>query len=1140
MRPFILITGMHRSGTSFLSRSLNLAGVHLGNLKSLTSNEWQFNDDNLKGHWENKKFLELGNKTLSNNNGSWHEVPEHIQIDENLGNEITTHCTNLINHPSLTAGFKDPRIILNLDSWLPYLPKDIVIIGIFRHPLKVAQSLKKRDNFSYEKSLALWKIYNEKLLSILEKHSGFLIDFDWPKAKLLLELNLILNKIGLITNPAFSEWYSKELLHSDKTYDTSYKLPDDLSNLYTKLKNTSKKNTIVTVPRISYSKDELQNIFHGLFDDLTNQGKYFKKINDENLQKISTLQNSAKNPLKYLLKIYNSRPDLMKTFPEAAEGNLKTILNWAAVVEDHLIGSSEEKEIILHNREWYKNNLEKIYYQETTSKLTTEKQQQDSQISKLTTEKQQQDEFVTRLEKEKKELTSNVSVAHKVVEQKENENYLLQEEISTIKQSISWGLFLKVQKFLTFVFPPNTRRGTSLSLILLFLKYSRTYGITTATKMALSFMKNGRYVVPTPSIPIKSWKDSTVFNDVEINSMKKEITEFKIKPKISIIMPVFNVDKKWLVLAIDSVRNQIYENWELCIVDDASTTRHIKPILIDYEKKDTRIKVKFLEENKNISGASNEALSLVTGEYTGLLDHDDEISINALYDVVKSINQNPSVQIIYSDENHISITGERIDPFFKPDYSPDLLMTCHYMVHFMIYSTSLLKRLNGFRAGFDGAQDYDLVLRAVEKTDEIHHIPKLLYGWRNIPTSTASGSGAKPYAQIAAQKALEEALKRRKINGTPEYLQKLGYFKINYNIVGKPLVSIIITTRDRPDLLSRLLSSIEKKSTYDNYEIIIVDHLGEKKETKEFLKSLKHKVIRYEKEFNISNLFNFAEEHANGEYLLTMNDDLEVISENWIEAMLGPCQRDEVAIVGAQLIYPDTSAQGQIKSQTIQHAGVTLGVGGVAGHAFRHIPYIHNGYFALNKTIRNYSAVTGACMLVKRNVYKKVNGYDPVLKVAYNDIDFCLRVRKEGYLVVYTPYAKLYHYEGASRGIMQPTDNTQTFVNRWKNELLKRDPYYNVNLSLLREDFTFSYFGIPVEETPLALLLEIYATRPDLQRSFPEVSKGRYENLIQWAATFGISSQKYRLPNDPTSHILFLYKFWYKENSEIKDTDIKQ
>jgi GT2 family glycosyltransferase len=457
----------------------------------------------------------------------------------------------------------------------------------------------------------------------------------------------------------------------------------------------------------------------------------------------------------------------------------------------------------------------------------------------------------------------------------------------------------------------------------------------------------------------------------------------------------------------------------------------------------------------------------------------------------------------------------------------------------MVYSTSLLKKLNGFRAGFDGAQDYDLVLRAVEQTSMIHHIPKLLYGWRNIPTSTASGSGAKPYAQLAAKKALEDALKRRKISGTPEYISELGYFRINYNLTSKPLVSIIITTRDRPDLLSRLLSSIEKKSTYDNYEIIIVDHLGEKKETKEFLNALKHKVIRYEKEFNISNLFNFAEKYANGQYLLTMNDDLEVISENWIESMLGPCQREEVAIVGAQLIYPDASAQkGQIIGQTIQHAGVVLGVGGIAGHAFRHVPYLHNGYFGLNKTLRNYSAVTGACMLVKRDVYKKVNGYDPILKVAYNDVDFCLRVRKKGYLIVYTPYAKLYHYEGASRGISQPSDNTQTFVNRWKDELLKRDPYYNVNLTLLREDFGFSFSGIPIHETPLALLLEIYATRPDLQKSFPEAATGQYENLINWAITYGISGSKYGLPNDPSSHILSLYKFWYEENSQIKITKL--
>lgn len=898
--------------------------------------------------------------------------------------------------------------------------------------------------------------------------------------------------------------------------------------------------------RLRKTSDQVEKVIKNFEQKLWQQREQIQKL-EEGLTiartKIDEINKS--DPLSSIMKIYQNRPDLQNAFSEAKLGNLKNLLKWAIDVNLNEAGNLLERTVIEQNRLFYKYEFENMAKTESTTKLIYENQQQESQISKLLEEKQQQDEFIDNMSSTNKELESDLITAHKVVQEREHEKQLLKEEISVIKQSISWSIILKLQKLLSGIFPPNTRRGTFLFLVLQFMRYSNTNGIIYATRMAFSLIKQRHTKLLDPNIQpklqLRSWKDLQNFNELDIDKMKKIISAFKIKPKISIIMPVFNVDEKWLRIAIDSVRRQVYENWELCIVDDASTLPHIKPVIMEYGKKDPRIKIKFLQENKNIASASNEALNLATGDYVGLLDHDDEIYQNTLFEVVKSINENPDVQIIYSDENHISPTGERIDPFFKPDYSPDLLMTCHYMVHFIVYATSLLRELNGFRVGFDGAQDYDLVLRAVEKTNMIHHIPKLLYGWRNIPTSTAAGSNAKSYAPIAAKKALEEALKRRKINGTPQYLPDLGYFRINYNLTKKPLVSIIITTRDRPDLLSRLLSSIERKTTYENYEIIVVDHLSKTKEALEFFKSLKHKVIRYEKEFNISNLFNFAEKHANGEYLLTMNDDLEVITENWIESMLGPCQRDEVGIVGAQLIYPDASAKtGLIAGQTIQHAGVVLGVGGIAGHAFRHIYHLHNGYFGFNKTLRNYSAVTGACMLVKRDVYKKVNGYDPIFKVAYGDVDFCLRVRKEGYLIVYTPYAKLYHYEGGSRGIRQPSDDAHIFVNRWKNELLKRDPYYNVNLTLLREDFSLSFSGIPIEETPLALLMEIYANRQDLQKSFPEAAVGQYENLITWAATYDYSSSKFGLPNDTHSHILTLYQFWYKENSGMKSKVMEQ
>jgi len=1144
MKPFLIITGMHRSGTSFLIRALNLSGVYLGELESLTSNQWKAKKDNPKGHWENKKFLELTEKTISFSKGSWHEIPEKISINNEIAEELKRQIKNLMQHPSLASGFKDPRILLCLDSWLNYLPKNFVLVGIFRNPLKVAESLKKRDNFSYEKSINLWKIYNKKLLGYLEKHDGFLLDFDWPKEKLLSETQLISKKLGLMTNIDLSDWYSKELFIADKTFQSNYPLDDETLSLYSQLKQRSEKNKQVKVKKIHLTLNQISNILQNHYNEVIKQGDYFKQINDENLNKIKELRKANELPLDQLLEIYNSRSDLQNAFPDVKNGNLVGLLNWAVNVKINEAGNNMEKSIIQLNRELYRRelerantiiqlNTEKKQQEELVSKLSIEKKQQEELVSKLLTEKKQQEENISQLGKTTNDLESDLKIAHRVIQEKEHERVKVNEELSAIKNSSLWQLFAKIQNSLIKIFPERTSRGSFLYLTRQFFRFSKRYGVGKSTKLALAEMKKKRFrlldPIPSQRQQLKTWKSLQNFDDAQIANIKKEVGNFRIKPKISIILPVFNIDEKWLRMAIESVRNQIYENWELCIVDDASTKPHIKPILTEYSKKDPeRIKVKFLEKNQNISGSSNEALSLVKGQFVGLLDHDDEIYQNALYEIA-----DPDLDILYSDENHVTPEGERIDPFFKPNYSPDLLLCCHYMVHFIVYRTSLLQSIGGFRKGFEGSQDYDLVLRAVERTNKIHHIPKSLYGWRNLMSSTAVNIDSKRYAPVAAKKALTEALKRRNVDAIPEYMPELGYFRIKYNIKKTPLVSLIIVTHDRPNLLSVLLSSIEKRTTYPNYEILIIDRKSETKKAIEFLKTIKkHKVIRYNKELNISEIYNFGERHANGEYLLLMNDDLEVISEDWIEAMLGPCQRKEVGVVGAQLIYPEESANGIISGNTIQHAGIVLGIGGIAGHAFRHVPYLQNGYFALNKTIRNYSAVTGACMLVKRKTFNEVKGYDPLLKVSYGDVDFCLRVKKAGYLIIYTPFAKLYHLEGATRGVLHPTEDAITFVKRWRKELYKIDPYYNPNLTLLRENFALSFSGLPIEETLLALLIEIYASRQDLQKSFPEVISNQYQNLINWAATYGATGPKFGIPEDPHSNILKLHRDWFLEHSK--------
>lgn len=550
-------------------------------------------------------------------------------------------------------------------------------------------------------------------------------------------------------------------------------------------------------------------------------------------------------------------------------------------------------------------------------------------------------------------------------------------------------------------------------------------------------------------------------NESDIKTMKALIKSFKYSPKISIITPVYNVDKNLLEKAIISVINQVYENWELCLVDDASTKPHIRYILEKYEKKDSRIKVKFLEENGGISNASNEALSIATGEFAGFLDHDDELSINALFEVIKLLNEHLDADMIYSDEDHIKSNGKFIDPNFKPDWSPDLFLSSMYTCHFGVYRRQLIDDVGGFRKGFEGSQDYDLVLRLTEKTDRIYHIPLILYHWRKTPGSTANRYQSKGYADINARRALEDALKRRNIKGDILPGRFPGLFNVRREIIGNPSVSIIIPTKDNVDMLKKCIESIRKRTDYENYEIIIIDNNSKDPHTIEYLESVSKthsvRVLRYENPFNFSAINNHAAKNSHSEYILFLNNDTEVITSVWLSAMLEHAQRNEVGAVGCKLLYPD---------KTIQHAGIILGIRGekgipgVAGHSHKHLPNEARGYFHRPHMIQNLSAVTAACMMIRKGIFEEAGGFDEKLALAFNDVDLCLNLRKKGYLIVYTPCAELYHHESLSRGYENSPDKIMRFSEefrymreKWGQLIDQGDPYYNPNLSLEYEDF---------------------------------------------------------------------------------------
>lgn len=539
---------------------------------------------------------------------------------------------------------------------------------------------------------------------------------------------------------------------------------------------------------------------------------------------------------------------------------------------------------------------------------------------------------------------------------------------------------------------------------------------------------------------------------LDIEAMTQEIATFHYQPKISIAMPVYNVEEKWLRLCIDSILNQVYTNWELCMADDASTDPNVKKILTEYQQLDERIRVVFREQNGHISEATNSALAIATGEFVALLDNDDELAINAFYEVVKVLNENPELDLIYSDEDKIDMDGNRSDPAFKPDWSPDLLLGTNYISHLGVYRRSILEEIGGFRKGYEGSQDYDLVLRFTEKTtkERIKHIPKVLYYWRMLPTSTAVDQGSKGYAFEAGLRAVQDALVRRGINGHATHGAANGLYDVYYDIKSDKLVSIIIPTKNGYKDVQRCVSSIIEKTTYQNYEIIMADNGSTDPKMHELYAEFEQQlpgrffVESIDIPFNFSTINNRAVKKAHGEYLLFLNNDTEVITENWLTLMVSFAQQERIGCVGAKLLYPNN---------TVQHAGVILGLGGVAGHGHYGYPHGDLGYFGRLAINVNYSAVTAACLLMKKADFDAVGGFEEAFTVAFNDVDLCLKVQALGRGNVWLHEAELYHFESQTRGYDDKGKKKKRFEQekvmmeeKW-GPLIENDPFYNPNLT---------------------------------------------------------------------------------------------
>lgn len=568
-----------------------------------------------------------------------------------------------------------------------------------------------------------------------------------------------------------------------------------------------------------------------------------------------------------------------------------------------------------------------------------------------------------------------------------------------------------------------------------------------------------------------------VLNELDRIQIRQHIESWRRKPKISVILPVYNPPVEYLELAIASVVAQIYTNWELCIADDASTNPEVKTLLNAYQSAEPRIKLAWRDQRGHISAATNTALGLASGDYIALLDQDDLLSEHALYLVANAVNDRPGVRLIYSDEDRLTESGERHAPHFKPDLSPELLLSQNYICHLQVVQRELVSRIGGFREGVEGAQDWDLALRALERLDsgEICHIPFVLYHWRTLPGSTAGSASAKAYVGAAQSRVVREHLERTGERGAAVGFDE-AFVRVDVSFPipePEPLVSIIVPIRDRADVLRRFIESLHSKTVYRNTELIIVDNGSAELETAAYLEELSSRenlhVIRDDGGFNFSRLNNEAVRVARGSLLAFCNNDLEVISPGWLTEMVSLAVRPGVGAVGAKLYYPDGR---------IQHAGVLLGIGGVAGHGHKRMRRGEPGYQNRAQALGNFSAVTGACMVIRRGVFEEVGGFDEQdLEVAFNDVDLCIRLRAAGYRNVFTPHAELYHYESATRGsdfgdrerFLRFEKESAVMKKRWGSDLLSGDPYYNPNLSLEREDFSLSF--VPRVERPWQQLL---------------------------------------------------------------------
>ena len=1055
-RSVIVITGMHRSGTSLTTSLLENAGVDIGDrlMGADTGNS--------KGHFEDLDFVEFHQNVLQSQGISVAGWTEHNSIEVQPQYVATAKDLISARQDKSIWGWKDPRTTLFLNFWSELIPQAKYLF-VYRSPWEVVDSLFRRGDVIFRTNpnfaVKQWCNYNQLILDFYQNHT---------EQCLLVELGSVAKDSNTLVDLIEQKW-QLNLKQPKSVYQPSLLTTHNSNNYRQALITKFFPEAIALYNELQTKGDRHEDNVTKLAIDPTCQSWILQDWID--IKQISQEKKQLENrSAQAQLELQN------------AEDKLTQRISQSEAIETQLAQTQLE----LQNTKDKLSQSEAIKTQLAQTKLELQN----------TKDKLSQSEAIdTQLAQAKLELLNlsrqsekNLCIANKEIEKfgslvramESSKFWQFRQKWFAIKRNLniksSDRLYQEHLESLTSdnfsessVKPSDTYsekiyRGKNISYFKWlkenFPQKAALKKTAWAIKSKLSFTPPVNIQEPPQSKDsnYQKWLDLHYPDSYELSKISKNIRKINYQPKISIIVPVYNPNEDFLRQAIESVLAQVYSNWELCLADDCSSKPEIAPILEEYACQDSRIKIVLRDENGHISRASNSAMEVATGEYIALLDHDDLLAPHALAEVVKLLDAHPEADFIYSDEDKVNEQNIHSDPYFKADWCPDSFLSRMYTCHLGVYRRSLVNEIGNFRVGFEGSQDYDLVLRITEKTDNIFHIPNILYHWRIHFESTAAFAEAKTYAFDAGKKAIQEAIARREEPG--EVISKVqfpGVYTVRYQIEEHKLVSIIIPTKDLGNTLDTCLKSIFSLTTYPNYEVVVIDNGSVEDKTHECFdywrekESDRFKCYRYDVPFNYSRINNYGVVKARGEYLLFLNNDTEVISSDWLEAMVEQAQRKSIGAVGGLLLYPD---------DTIQHAGVVLGLGGVAGHSHKYFPVSSPGYASQIVSTNNYSAVTAACLMCRREVFEEVGGLEEDLAIAFNDVDFCLKIRSRGYRNIYLPHVVLYHYESKSRGYEDTPEKQARFAKeiqymQKKWQLLGyRDPCYNPNLTESREDYS--------------------------------------------------------------------------------------